>query len=91
MIAININLAGEGAAQDLLERGLKPIHLAEGAPAIRLLYLPKGMQSGAPSAAFVFELPGEKEFVVAETSVALLLMAAAAIRAKASTDGFHFE
>jgi len=88
MVSIRIILDGDGAAQDLRERGLESIHLGNEAPPIRVSYLSHGMESGKPSVAFIFELPGGKQFVVAETSAALLIAAAQAVKTKAATEGF---
>lgn len=42
MIALSIRLDGDGAAEDLRERGLESIHLGNEAPAIRVVYLSGG-------------------------------------------------
>ena len=89
MISIAINLNGDGASKDLVERGLQSIHLGNDTPPIRLTYLSGGMDSGKPSCAFIFELPGGKQFVVAEISAALLVEAARLIEIKASMEGFE--
>lgn len=86
MIWLTILLDGDGAAQDLHDRGLKMIHLAEDSPPIRVAYLSGGMAGGKPSVSLIFELP-ENQYVVAETSAALFVAAANAIRTKANMDG----
>lgn len=88
MISISIILDGDGATADLAERGLESIHLGNDAPPIRLTYLSGGMDSGKPSCAFIFELPGGKQYVIAETSAWLLVNAARTIQAKAAREGF---
>ena len=88
MISLHLVLEGDGAARDLHERGLEQVHLGNAAPPIRLTYLSGGMSSGKPSVAFVFELPGGKQYVLAELSAALLVTAARAIATKAEMEGF---
>lgn len=89
MVSLRIILDGDGVAADLRERGLESIHLGNDVPPIRVSYLSHGMESGKPSVAFIFELPGGKQYVVAETSAALLIAAAQAVKAKAKMEGFE--
>jgi hypothetical protein len=66
MTSIQVILNGDGSTKDLHERGMKAVHLGNGAPPIRLTYL-----SG-----------------LAEVSAALLVQAAALVKAKAQMEGF---
>jgi hypothetical protein len=47
MVSLQVILDGDGAAKDLVERGMESIHLGNEAPPIRVSYLSHGMQSGA--------------------------------------------
>lgn len=71
-------LHGRDGDQSVAEGKL--IHLGNDAH-IELGALPHGMASGAASVAFCFELPDGK-IVIAETSLALLLTAADALKAR---------
>jgi len=79
MIALNIILTGDKAFADWQDREI--IHLANGAPALRVACLEGGTASGAPSVALGFELPDGK-VVIAETTLKLFLTAADVLRAK---------
>lgn len=79
MIPMVIKLDGESAWPELAGKDI--IHLANGAPAIQVAVLDKGMASGRPSVAIRVDLPDGKH-VVAETSARLFCMAARAITAK---------
>jgi hypothetical protein len=79
MPVLHILLDGESAWPDLGEKTV--IHLADDAQ-VTIAGLSKGMQSGKPSVAFRFELPDDHRVVVWETSLALLLSAADAFKAK---------
>ncbi len=89
MVSMRVILEGDGAAADLRERGLEPVHLGDGAPAIRVSYLSGGMESGLPSVAFIFELPDGKSYVIAETTARLFVQAAKLIQTKATMEGFE--
>jgi hypothetical protein len=82
MPSLRIVLDGEGAFPELAqlhEQGLL-IHLTDDAD-IAVTSLAGGMQSGDPSAAFVFRLPDGRA-VFAETSLRLLLTAADALKSR---------
>jgi hypothetical protein len=87
MVGLQINLNGDDATHDLVERGMTAIQLGNCAEPMRLTYRPKGMTSGMPSVAFLIPLPGRSEYVVAEFSAKLLIAAADLIRTKAETEG----
>jgi hypothetical protein len=86
VISLKVRLDGDGAASDFVQRGLERIHLVS---PITVAYLSGGMESGKPSVGLIFELPGGKQFVIAETSAALLVQAARAISTKASMEGIE--
>lgn len=81
MIAMTINLEGDGAWEDLAQRPDDVIHLSNDAPPIQVAGLAGGMQSGKPSVAIRIDLPDGK-VVVAETSLALFLGAASALHTR---------
>ena len=72
---ISLNLDGDGAWPDLMDRGVT--HLGDGTE-IGLCVLPGGMTSGRPSVAFRLDLP-DGGVVVAEASWRALATAAQAI------------
>jgi hypothetical protein len=79
MIALTLKLDGDRAWPDLgtkTERGL----VAE-AGAIEVVGLAGGMTSGDPSVAIRLDLP-DGRVAIAQTSLAMLLMAADALRAR---------
>ncbi len=86
MISMILELNGDGAFRDWAERDI--IHLANGAPPVRIAGLAGGMKSGAPSVAMGLELP-DGRVVVAETSLKLFLAAADALRAKFGDQRIH--
>lgn len=59
----------------------KIVHLGQGAPAIQVAVLDRGMESGRPSIALRIDLP-DGQHVIAETSARLFVTAARAIHAK---------
>lgn len=75
---IDLNLNGDGAWPDLMDKGV--IHLGDDT-AIGLCVLPAGMQSGMPSVAFRLDLP-DGQVVMAEASWRVLATAAQAIAAR---------
>lgn len=76
MPALTIVLDGEGAAKEVAPG--TTVHVLE---PFTITALAGGMQSGKPSIALLIPLPDGRT-VVAETSLALLLTAADAFRAK---------
>lgn len=88
MIEVVVNLEGDGSASDLAERGLEVVHLGNDAPPIRVAYLTRGMASGFPSVALLFELPGGKQYVMAEMSARLFVAAGRMVATKAYEEGF---
>jgi len=74
---MKLSLDKERAFADFQNKQI--IHLDKGV--IRVAALEKGMQSGEPSVAFGFEI-GDGKVVLAETSLALFLAAADALRAR---------
>lgn len=76
---INVKLDGENAWPDLRDRLEDVIHLQ--GPPMEIAVLPDGMASGKPSVAIRIDLP-DGRVVVAEISLALWQMAAAAIRGR---------
>lgn len=81
MPLIRINLVGDGSWDDLAGKQDQIIHLGNDAPPIGVWALAGGMTSGKPSVAIRFDLPDGK-IVIAETSLALFLSAADALRAR---------
>lgn len=77
MPALKINLQGDGAFAEEMS-GHKVHHVTE---AFTVAGLDHGMRSGAPSVAFCIPLP-DGSVVLAETSLALLLTASDALRAR---------
>lgn len=75
---INLNLNGDAAWPDLMDRGV--IHLGNDT-AIGLCVLPAGMASGRPSVAFRFDLP-DGQVVMAEASWRVLAFAVQTIAAR---------
>jgi len=80
---MRINLDGDQCWPDLAGKvGTdQVIHLGNDAPPIALAVLPGGMESGAPSVMFRIDLP-DGRVLLAETSMALYLTAADAMRAR---------
>ncbi len=78
MPVLTVNLQGDGAFLDLAQQHGEAIHLTD---EIRVAGLDRGMASGKPSVAFGFVLP-DGRWVLAETSLALLLTAADLLRAR---------
>lgn len=78
MLQLRIILDGDGAFEDW--KGREAVHLANDAQPMRVCGLADGMASGAPSVAIGIDL-GDR-VVIAETSLALFLAAAAALRAR---------
>ncbi len=76
---LTVRLTGDGAWPDLLDKTVH--HLGNDAPPIQVSALADGMASGAPSVAIRIDLPNG-EVVLAETSLALFLMAADALRVR---------
>lgn len=76
---LTLHLSGDGLWPDLLDKTVH--HLANDAPPIQVSALADGMVSGAPSVAIRIDLPNG-EVVLAETSLALFLMAADALKAR---------
>lgn len=77
MPMLSIHLEGDGALGTVCA-GRQVIHLTN---ELHVAGLAAGMQSGKPSAAFAFVLPDGRA-VIAETSLALFLMAADALKAR---------
>ncbi len=78
MLMLTVKLEGQGAFA-----GIEPertIHLAEGTEIV-LAGLAQRMESGKPSVAFGFPLP-DGRWVIAETSLRLLLTAAELLKAR---------
>lgn len=80
MPALTVVLDVETDGFTSLQDSAPPIHLGEGAQ-IEIGALRAGMQSGAPSVMFCFQIPDGRP-VVAETSMALLLTASEVLKAK---------
>jgi len=80
MQVLQVILDGEGCWPDLEEKSFQVVHLGNGAPAIQMAGLHEGMTSGKPSVSIRLDLPNGT-IVVAETSLALLLTAADALKA----------
>ena len=76
MPTLSIILDGDGAL-----RGVDPEKLVHVTSPMKITCLPGGMASGAPSVGLVLTLPDGRT-VLAETSLALLLMAADAFKAR---------
>ena len=79
MIQMVIKLTGDGAWPDLAEKDV--IHLANGAPPIRVCVIDAGLVSGRPSVALRLDLP-DGRVVVAETTARLFVSAGRAIAAR---------
>ncbi len=79
MPAIEMDLRGDGAFNDWAAEGNMQ-HLGNDAPAIRIGALESGMASGRTSVAIGIDVGDRK--VLVETSLALFLMAADALRAR---------
>lgn len=88
MPQLNVNVDGQGGGYADIFRGRRRIDLPDDVP-IRVETLDHGMTSGAPSVAFIIELPAERAVVLAQTSVRLFQMAAFATLSKYGdlTDG----
>lgn len=78
MLSMHIVLQGDGAFADLQREHGDPIHLTN---EITVAGLEAGMAGGKPSVGFGFVLPNGR-WVLAETSLALFLTAADALRAR---------
>lgn len=76
MLEMIINLEGDGILEYLDPKDKRKV--VKLTSPITVTTLPRGMQSGAPSVAFIFELPDGKK-VVAHTSAKLFLLAASAV------------
>lgn len=76
MISLNIIPNAQGKLPDLKGKTVHQITTP-----ISITGLAGGMTSGKPSVSFVFVLPGSEEWVFAETSLALFLSAADALKA----------
>ena len=83
MPSINLILDGDRAFPELYEQAVRGevYHLGNDAPPVTIALLKKGMLSGKSSLCIRVDLPDGKT-VLAETSLALFLMAAKAIAAK---------
>ena len=83
MPTIVLKLNGDGAHPDLAGKiGTdQVVHLGNEAPPIQLSGLENGMSSGKPSVMIRLDLPDGRT-VLAETSLALLLIAADAFKAR---------
>lgn len=77
MAAISIHLEGEGMLKDVPRERLGHTTLP-----MRIGALADGMQSGKPSVAIAMFLPNGGGCVVGETSLAMFLSAADALRAR---------
>ena len=75
MTVLHLNLEGDGAWPDLLD---KVVHRVS---EFHISALAGGMSGGSPSVSFRIDLP-TGEVVLAETSLALLLTAADALKAR---------
>lgn len=80
MIGLEIILDGEGCWPDLITENIMMVHLGNESPAIQVAGLGEGMLSGKPSVSFRLDLPNGT-VVIAETSLALFLTAADALKA----------
>ena len=76
MIAIDLKLDGDGAWPDLVHRDVLDFQ-----GVIQISGLPGGMESGKPSVSIRLDLDKEMT-IVAQTSLALFLMAADALKAR---------
>lgn len=81
MLPVEIHLDGDGAWPDLKDLVVPHGVLKE------VAYLDHGMQSGKPSVTMRIEMDNG-DVVLAETSVALFVMIAAALKGKALRAGF---
>jgi hypothetical protein len=81
MPSLHLILDGEGAWPDLAKAEAVVIHLADDA-VVAVAGLAGGMQSGKPSVAFRIDLPEDGHIVLWETSLALFLSAADALKAR---------
>lgn len=81
MITLHINLEGDG----ILE-GFPADKIIDIVTPITITALAGGMKSGAPSVAFIFDLPDGRK-VLAQTSLRLLLQAARILEAKFTPTG----
>jgi hypothetical protein len=79
MVALKIELEGDGIYPDLIGQEHRIIHLGNDAPPIGISGLPGGMTSGKPSVMLRIDLP-DGRVVMAETTLRLLLTAADAFR-----------
>jgi hypothetical protein len=90
MPILRVILEGDAAWPDLtrLAAEHKFVHLGEEAPPIQIAGLAEGMQSGRPSVAIRLDLPDDtaglepQARALAETSLALFLTAAEALKAR---------
>jgi hypothetical protein len=78
VVAIDIRLNGDGAMQDWVDEG-REVVVAD--KTLRVMALAGGMTSGKPSVGFGMLLP-DGRVVFAETSLALFLAAADAMKAR---------
>lgn len=81
MIGLSLQLDGDAAYPDLLDRAADVIHLANDAPPIGVTALPGGMTSGRTSVMLRIDLP-DGRVVLAETSLRLFLLTADMLRAR---------
>ena len=79
MIAINLKLDGDGAWPELAQAIAN--NLVAKAVSIHIAGLARGMVSGKPSVTIRFDLD-DGTFAIAETSLALFLMAADGLKAR---------
>lgn len=81
MVHLVIKLEGDGVWTDLVKDDERIIHIGNGAPPLQITVLEGGMTSGKPSVSLRVDLP-DGRIVIAETSLALLLAAADAFKAR---------
>jgi len=81
MPVLSVILDGDNCWPDIRTRQQDVIHLGNNAPPIQVACLTGGMTSGLPSVTFRIDLPDGK-VVLAETSLRLFQIAAAAITAR---------
>lgn len=86
-LQVDINLEGNGAWKDLPPAEIIDVP-SEGEP-LRIAYLSKGMDSGAPSVGMLVTLPDGRR-VFFQTSAKLFVWAAAAVKGRAGREGFEF-
>lgn len=81
MPRVTLRLEGDGAFEDVLETAEEIIYLTSDEFEMRVAALESGMQSGAPSIAFGFQLPDGK-YVIFDTSLKIMLTTLEAIVAR---------